>query len=121
MKIDFTAVITDLKGRVLNERGEVWRERQPDQEPRDGDDKMTLGLVCATALNAASKDEKSYKKAVERFALMERIYGPKAAAEVEVDLKASDITLIQEALPQVYSPLIVGRADALLEPAAKAA
>ena len=111
LKIDFSAVIVDMKGRVLNERFEVWEEdslfdwgahtvdslakelsvSKMDalnmlRNNRSGGDRLSLGYVCATALNAGSREEKDFKKACARAELIDRIYGKdgaRGAQEVE--------------------------------------
>lgn len=117
MKINFETAITDLRGRQLDEHGRVYAPPTPPAEgekPADGPEPMTLGLVCYTALNAGMMDEKSYAKSRERYELMIRLYG--SAGGGEQDVIAKQVTLLQDLIAKVWSPLIVGRAGDLLEP-----
>lgn len=114
MKINFETAITDLRGRPMDENGRVYVPPAEGAEPKDGCALMTLGLVCYTALNAGMMDEKSYAKSRERYEIMLKVYG--SAGGGEQDISAKQVTLLQDLIAKVWSPLIVGRSGDLLEP-----
>jgi len=92
MKIDFSQEIKKLDGTVLE----------------DAEGILTLGVICCRALTGNTdkmiKPLHSYKLALS-------IYGKSI-----VDVKAKDITLMQERIISMFaSPLVAGQASIMLE------
>ncbi len=106
MKIDFTTVITDFDGKVLNneikdEAGKVVKE---------GED-LDLGYFAVLALSATYEDEEitGVDKCV-RGALAQDIYKNK-----EAEVSAKDITLMMDLIGKSFGPLVVSKCYAILD------
>jgi hypothetical protein len=93
MKIDFSAVITDL-----------------DSKPMPN---LTLGSMATNALMLAYDDERnlSGEEKVRRFKLAQRIHGAS-----EVDLTVEEVSLVKLLIAKGYVTLPCARAWELLDP-----
>ena len=102
-EIDVTTPIVDLDGKPITMDG------KPDGVP------LTLRTVAENALLATYQDEHelSGDKKVERMVLAQQIH-----AASKIDLTAENVTLLKQLIGKAYGPLIVGRAIAIVDPAA---
>lgn len=100
LAIDFKAKITNLDGSSI---------QMSDKDPTP----LTLGRVCEEALMAPLPQENvTAEEKSRKFWLALKIHDGKD------QLTADEIALAKKAVAQAYpSPLIVGRATALLDPA----
>ena len=89
MNVDFSSIMKNMDGTDAK---------------IDGAD-MTLGVVAALALNTAGPHS-----SVQRGMLAMRLYG--AAGDVEIT--PEEASLIRDGLPNVWPPIIVAQAHALL-------
>ncbi len=97
MKRNMTAVLTTLTGMPI----------------KDGEASLTLGAVATNALLMPYEDERNLSgdDKVKRFKLAQRIHD----AQGEVDISSEEITLLKSLIAKAYTPLVVGRAFAILE------
>lgn len=110
MRIDFSAILLDMKGVQL-----VWRNRDgtvvlnSEGKPT----LMTLSSVCSEALLGTYDDDRatSGDAKFKRFRLAMKI-----SDSAEVDLKAEEVTEIKSFLAKAFGPLVIGRAYDLLDP-----
>jgi hypothetical protein len=112
---DFSANILDLNGQPF---ADDFKCPADATGKRPCQDYATLGVIATRALLATLPDEQnlSGEEKFKRFALAMKI---KDGGNVA--LNAEDIALLKKLVGKVYSPLIVGRAFPLLDPAEKAA
>lgn len=91
MKIDFGAVIRDIRGEPVGE----------------GEKKLTLGAVSCQALLGTYADEKALaaQEKVKRFTL-----AALCSNDSEAELSAEDVVRLKELIGKAYGPLVVGRA-----------
>lgn len=108
MKIDFSAIITDLAGVPLP--GEPVDRKKPDGPFKD----FTLRTAAVTALSAELPDDKLIgEEKYKRYRLADKIYG---CAE-PIELKAEQISLLKTLIAKTYQgTLIPGRCWDLLDP-----
>jgi hypothetical protein len=110
---DFSANILDLNGQPF---ADDFKCPADATGKRPCQDYATLGVIATRALLATLPDEQnlSGEEKFKRFALAMKI---KDGGNVA--LNAEDIALLKKLVGKVYSPLIVGRAFPLLDPAEK--
>lgn len=104
-KIDFTTVLTDADGEAIVECANAEDKDCKVKRP------MTLGLFAMRAL-AVAEPNVPQDEALKRGQLALTVYKATAA-----QLTAEDIATIKKAIAKNYSPLVVVRAFALLDPA----
>ena len=77
---------------------------------------LSLGDICIIVLQAQFEDEKNLAadKKIERWNLAQRIHG-----NVNVDLKAEEITLLKELVGKGWGVTVVGQAYDMLDPVKK--
>lgn len=97
MKIDFSQKIVDLKGIAM---------KLPTGE------EGTLSNVCVEVLLASFPGEENLPKGdkIQRGRLAEKIY-----EQGIIDIPAEEAVLMQTLIGKAYGPIIVMRADAMLE------
>lgn len=98
MKINFSAVITNLDGKPM---------KQPALEGADSPD-ATLAWIAAEAMLRSVTDKEGEAK-YKVYSLAMKIGGGG-----EIDLPPEEIALIKAKVGEAYGPLIVGRAFDLL-------
>lgn len=114
MKIDFSAVISDIKGTAL-----IWRQR--DGAPILADDgkpsMMTLRSICNEALLGTYDEDRTATgdAKLKRFKLAMKINETNI-----VDLKVEEITEIKNFIAKAFGPLVIGRCYDLLDPDSEA-
>lgn len=96
MKIDFDAVLLDLKGEIM----------------KDGDAPVSLKTVAVNALFAPFPDEREIDgtEKAKRFNL-----GLRIDVGGEVEVSAEEVSLVKKLIGKAYPVLIVGRAYQLIE------
>lgn len=96
MKVDFSKPILSMKNEPIMEDGKP----------------VTLSTICSSALLAPYEDEKNLDggEKVKRFKLASQVYD---GGEQEITVE--DAALLKKLVAKAYTPLIVGRAYALLE------
>jgi len=111
MNIDFTKILTDLDDEPILRGGEDevvnGKLKETSKEP------ITLAIACETALlaNTAETQKLSGDAKVHRAVLAHDIH-----RKGKVDIIAEDVTLLKNVISEIYAPLIVWRAHALLDP-----
>lgn len=96
MKINFSAVLTDLDGGAI----------------KDGKKDLTLGTVATTALLGNYDDERpTGQEKSQRYALAVKVHG---ANSHPLELDLDEAKLIQDLIAKSYTPLVVGQAWAIL-------
>jgi hypothetical protein len=110
---DFSAKILDLYGQPMVDDAKCPLDQAGN---RKCDDPATLGIVAMRALLAPYQGEEnlSGEDKFKRFALAMKIKGGG-----EVPLSAEDTALLKKLIGKLYTPLVVGRAFPLLDPAEK--
>lgn len=95
MKIDFGAVIRDIRGEPVGE----------------GEKKLTLGAVACQALLGTYGDEKNItaQEKVQRFTL-----AALCSNDGEAEISAEDVVRLKGLIGKAYGPLVVGRAYELI-------
>lgn len=96
MKVDFSKPILSMKNEPIIEEGKP----------------ITLSTICSSALLMPYEDEKNLSgdEKVKRFKLASQVYD---SGEQEITIE--DASLLKKLIAKAYTPLIVGRAYALLE------
>jgi hypothetical protein len=96
MKLDFSQIITDLKGEPI----------------KGSDDALTLGEVTSTTMIAIMPDDQSLtaEDKVKMFRIAQL-----AVKGGEQELKIEDIGLLKKRIGKMYGALIVGRVFDLIE------
>ena len=97
MQINAKQIMTNLDNEPIEEQGEA----------------MTLGAVMETALLMARDSADGPEKA-KRFKLALNIHSV-TEEYPHVELSPEDVVLIRKVIGEVFSPMIVGRAYAMLE------
>lgn len=116
MKIYFDRFITDFENMVLTVPKYAPPEPGQITPQKTGDDPLTLRRATISALNFEKPDARGFstltgQEKFERFRLALAI-----ASNLEpVELKAEEITIIKNAIAEMYSPLVVGRTWDMLE------
>lgn len=97
MKVDFREKLLSLKDIPL----------------KDGNEELTLGLVCINILlaNLPSEKEIDGKEKFKRFKLAQKI----DKADNKITINAEEVVLLKNLIGKAYSPLVVGRAYQILE------
>lgn len=97
MKIDFSQPILDLSGKPC--------------KGTDGKD-SSLSSICVDALllNFIGEENLPKVEKLKRGKLAEKVYG-----QAEIDVTVEDAALLQTLVAKAYGPLVVLRADAMLE------
>lgn len=97
MKVNFDAVMKDLKGEPI----------------KDGQEDFKLGSACCNALLAPYPDEQNLdsKDKVRRYKL-----ALKVTAGGEQDLSVEEVADLKKLVGKAFPPLIVGRAFEVLDP-----
>jgi hypothetical protein len=75
--------------------------------------KMTLKGVCAAALLSPQENDKNItgQEKAKRYLLAQEIHN----SDESIDLESEDISLLKKLIGNMYTPLIVGQAYAMLE------
>jgi hypothetical protein len=112
---DFSAKILDMDGRPFIDDIKCPADQAG---KRKCEDDVVLASIAVRALMAPFQDEQnlSGEDKFKRFALAMKV---KDGGEVPVS--AEDIALLKKLIGKLYTPLVVGRAFPLLDPAEKAA
>ncbi len=98
MKIDFSAVLTDLDDKPLRESAD--------------DEALTLGAAAVRALMNIYPGEENLSgtKKADRFVLASKIH-----KQTVVEIRSDEAALIKELIGKAYGPVVVGRAFPLLD------
>ena len=99
MKIDFSAILLNLRDEPL---------MQPGENGALSTAPATLAWIASEALLRATDDKDGQKK-YKLYAL-----AMKVGNGGEVDLKAEDVALLKQKIGEQFAPLVVGRAFDLL-------
>lgn len=101
MKVNFSAVLKDIKGEVINRPTQV-----ADAEPTP----ITLGYCAAEALLQPDQDDSGTAKKIELYKLAMRVF-----EGGEQEITPAEATLLQTKIAKGYpSPLISGQCCELL-------
>ncbi|KTQ97767.1 hypothetical protein NS226_03760 [Aureimonas ureilytica] len=96
MKIDFTATIRDLEDKPLKREG--------------GEGDLTLADVCIMGMLTPADNDLSGAEKARRFGLALRI------KQGEEDWTVEDLSTLKASIGAIFTPLVVGRSWALLDP-----
>jgi len=95
MKVNLSTLVTDPRGVPV----------------KDGNEDLTVGNVCASALLTPDGKDQEANEKVKRFKLAMRV-----VEGGEQDLSMEEIVLLKTLIGKHYAPLIVGRTYEVLEP-----
>ena len=119
MNINFTQVLKDFDNEILKENdciecngtGKQGNVVCPKCEGKR-EKEITLSLICTRALLTPTENDRGEKGEMKfkRFLLAKKIYNGK-----DVELEAKEIVLLENAVGNLFAPLIVGRIHEMLE------
>lgn len=121
MKVNRKAVIVSPDGQAFNELLQPWVApvaidgKMPPESTQTR--KLTLGVMCYSALNSNALAEKEWEIAAERYDLMGKFVGKTEPDEIE--LSAKQVTMLHELLPSLNQRgvgiWVIGQVGSLLE------